>query len=86
MEHIEEASMLIKQTARPENSIVFTPELKSSMELLITKMMSSDSRLHSMFIGLLRFALIHSDQTYVKDKIKVHAAIIRIVESLDPRK
>lgn len=39
-----------------------------------------------MFIELLRFALTHSDQTYVEDKIKVYVAIIRIVESLDPRK
>ena len=84
MDYTEEASMLIKQTALPENLAVFTPQLKSSMEQLIPKMMTLESK-HEIFIILLRFALMYSDQTYLKHKINVYDEIIKMLKSKKPK-
>ena len=74
--------MLIQQTAKPENLVVFAPELKSSMELSITKLMSSDSNLRNAFILLLQIALGYSDQSQNEVKINLYDTLLIALEQI----
>ncbi len=87
MDCIREAAMLIQQTARPENLFVFTPELKSSMELSITKLMSYESNLSHAFISLLQIALSYnesdeSNEPQEESKLSIYDLILIALEQI----